>query len=242
MLASLMYHRIGSGKHANSFAMIRTHLEYLKANYPIVLPGDPLPKNQLCVCLTFDDATFDFYHFLFPLLKEMKIRVLLGVPVRYIQEETTLAAEERLSVPYPLMMQDGFFEKKFPFCTWRELREMIQSGYVEAASHSFSHSNLTFTFVNLEREVIQSKKILEERLSQAISSFIYPFGRCNEVLHEFVSLHYPYAFRIGSAFNRNWKNRHRPLSRIPADQLKAPDAVLAPLKNLKYYFKCFSIF
>jgi peptidoglycan/xylan/chitin deacetylase (PgdA/CDA1 family) len=237
MLANLMYHRIGSGKHANSLSMIRSHFAYLKANYPIVLPGDPLPKNRLCVCLIFDDATYDFYFYLFPLLMEMKIRVLLGVPIRYILEETRLDPKERLSVPYPLMMQDGFFEQKFPFCTWQEIREMVQTGYVEVASHSFSHSNLTFPFVNLEREVIHSKKILEENIPQAISSFIYPFGRCNENVHQFVSLHYPYAFRIGSAFNCSWKNDKQPLSRIPADQLEAPDAVLSPLKNVKYYLK-----
>lgn len=144
------------------------------------------------------------------------MRALLGVPTRYIIEETTLPAEQRLSVPYTLAMQDGFFDQKAPFCTWKELEEMVASGLVEVASHSFAHCNLTFPFVDLQKEVIQSKKILESRLPQAISSFIYPFGKVNRSLHEFVSHHYPYSFRIGSAMNGSWDQK-RPISRLKAD-------------------------
>src|SRR5262245_40280321 len=113
MLLALMYHRTSAGpgvdKYANSVAMLRDHFMFLKEHYPLLLPGDSLSKQRLSVCLTFDDATFDFYHFIFPLLKEMNIRALLGVPVHYILEKTDLSPEERLSVPYPLMMQEGFF-------------------------------------------------------------------------------------------------------------------------------------
>ncbi len=238
MLLTLMYHRIGTGKYANSLPMLRSHFAYLKKHYAIVLPGDPLPKKQIAICLTFDDATFDFYHYVFPLLQDMQLRALLGVPVRYILDHTTIAPEERLNVPYSMMMQDGFFEQKAPFCTWQELQEMVQSGYVEVASHSFSHANLTFPFVNLEREVIRSKKMLEEQLPQAISSFIYPFGRYTQTLHQLVAATYPYAFRIGSAFNRSWNDK-RPLCRVSADCLLSPSALFSPLKLASYYFKSF---
>lgn len=236
MLLALMYHRIGTGKHANSLSMLRSHLAYLKDHYPIVLPGDPLKTKSLSICLTFDDATFDFYHYVFPLLQEMGLRAVLGVPVRYILEKTSLTPKERLAIPYPLMMQDGFFDQKAPFCTWEELREVVESGYVEIASHSFSHANLSFSFVNLEREVVFSKKILEDHLPQAISTFIYPFGRFTSEAHAYVSKIYPYAFRIGSAMNLGW-NSKAPLTRIPADCLESPSSLFSPLKLCRYWAK-----
>lgn len=239
MLLAIMYHRVGEGKHANSLEMLREHLVFLKEHYPIVLPQDPLPKRKISICLTFDDASFDFYYYVYPLLKELGIRALLGVPVHYILDTTTLSPIERLQVPYTMAMQEGFFENKAPFCTWQELKEMVASGLVEAASHGYLHCNLTFDFVDLHREVVQSKNILESRLSQAIGSFIYPFGKVTPAIHEYVSQHYPFAFRIGSSLNWGWGKGRQPLSRIIGDQMPSPSALLSPWKLSSYFLKSF---
>ena len=237
MLLAFMYHRIGTGKHANSEEMLRAHLAFLKERYTIVLPGDPLQKGKLSICLTFDDASFDFYRYVFPMLKELNIRALLGIPARYILDSTALCPEERLSVPYTLAMQDGFFDRKAPFCTWEELNEMVRSGHVEAASHSFMHCNLTFDFVDLNREVVASKHIIETNLSQPVSSFIYPFGRMNLGLHEYVAQYYPYAFRIGSSLNWGWGNGKKPISRVIGDQMKGHASLLSFSNLAKYALK-----
>ncbi len=241
MLLALMYHRTGAGpwvdKYANSKAMLREHLLFLKEHYPIVLPGDPLAKKKLSVCLTFDDATYDFYHYIFPLLKELNMRALLGIPVHYILQSTHLDPQERLSIPYPLMMQEGFYDQKAPFCTWEELTEMVDSGLVEAASHSYLHCNLTFNFVDLNREVVQSKEMIEKKLAQPVSSFIYPFGKTTPALHEYVSQHYPYAFRIGSTLNFGWGNGSKPLGRLSADNLSNPAAPFSLLNLTKAFAK-----
>lgn len=241
MLLTLMYHRAELGpridKYANSRDMLRAHFLFLKEHYPMVLPADPLQKRKLSVCLTFDDATFDFYYYIFPLLKELGIRVLLGVPASYILDSTTLSAEERLSVPYSLMMQEGFYNKKAPFCTWKELQEMVASGLVEMASHSYSHCNLTFNFVDLNREVVLSKEIIENKLAQPVSSFIYPFGKTTLALHEYVAQHYPYAFRIGSALNFGWGNSKKPLNRISADNLSHSASPLSFVRLSQAFLK-----
>lgn len=243
MLLALMYHRAERGpridKYANSQEMLREHLLFLKEHYPLALPQDPLPKRKLSVCITFDDATFDFYHYIFPILKELQIRVLLGVPVQYILDSTTLEPQERLSVPYSLMMQDGFYDQKAPFCTWKELEEMVCSGLVEAASHSYSHCNLTFNFVDLNREVVLSKQIIEQKLSQPVSSFIYPFGKSTVALHEYVAQHYPYAFRIGSALNFGWGDGKKPLNRLSADNLSHTAAPFSFFSLSKAFVKAF---
>lgn len=228
-----MYHRVGEGKHANTYQTFVEHLENL-ARYRVVLPGEKLSLFQLSVCLTFDDATYDFYHYVFPLLKQFNMRAILGVPVRYIMESTNLCPEERLAVPYTLAMQDGFFDKKVPFCTWDEIKEMLASGHVHIASHSFMHANLTFPFVDLKREVVTSKEILEKRLGQPVSSFIYPFGKVNKAVHAYVKQHYSYAFRIGSALNFGWGNGL--IRRINADNCQ-PQQLLSRKMKLIYMAK-----
>ena len=220
MLAALAYHRIGTGKYTNALELMKEHLVF-EENYAIVLPGDPLDRGKLSLCLTFDDATFDFYHYVFPLLKELNLRALIAVPVHYIVERTNLPPKERLSVPYTLAMQDGFYDQKVPFCTWEEINEMVRSGLISVACHSYLHCNLTFDFVDLKREVVTSKKILEEKIGQKINTFIYPFGQCSERVHEFVRGHYPFSFRIGSALNWGWGEGKNPLCRIPADNLRS---------------------
>lgn len=230
-----MYHRIGSGKHANDLRLFKEHLEALKDHFPLVLPGERLSGTSLL--LTFDDASYDFYHHIFPLLEKWRIRALLGVPTRYILEKTDREPKERLAVPYFYAMQDGVFDVKAPLCTWRELETMVQSGLVQVASHSFAHKNLTYSFVNLEEEVIHSKRMLEERLPQAVTSFIYPFGRWNGTSHALVQRHYPYSFRIGSASNSGWGCTLRPLARVNCDRLTAPLASLSLRKRLSYWVK-----
>ena len=172
---------------------LKAALISFKERFCIVLPGDEKRKKKEAVVVV-EDALFAVYHHLFPLLIELDMRILLGVAPRYILDETKEEALSRLNVPYALSMQDEFFKTRAPFCTWKELFEMVRSGHVEVASHSFSKMNLTFNFVNLDREVVLSKKVLEEKLPQAISSFIYPFRKTNKRVHKLVGDHYLYIF------------------------------------------------
>jgi hypothetical protein len=59
MLLVLMYHRI---KNADVF---RSFARYISQNHPVVIPGDALPPGKLSICHTFDDAYYDFYHFVY---------------------------------------------------------------------------------------------------------------------------------------------------------------------------------
>jgi peptidoglycan/xylan/chitin deacetylase (PgdA/CDA1 family) len=112
MLMILMYHRVGRGSHSNPRAVLKEHLTYIKHRYPVVLPGDPL-RSGLNVCLTFDDATSDFYHEVYPLLKSLQLPAVLAVPVNLIGTAG--------------------------YCTWDQLKEMKE---IEIASHSMSHVDL----------------------------------------------------------------------------------------------------
>ncbi len=75
---------------------------------------------------------------------------------------------------------------------------MVDSGFVEVLH---THISIAILLLNLSiciDELVLSKEILEKRLSQPITTFIYPFGKVNHAVHEQVAKHYAYAFRIGS--------------------------------------------
>ena len=246
MLLVSMYHRIGKGKLTNDYHIFRQHLELLARNYSIVIPGCTLPPRQLSVCLSFDDASFDFYFYVFPILKKLQIKALLAVPVKYICEDTTCRSDVRLGVSYREAMMGDVFHQKTPFCTWKELKEMSDSGYVKIASHSYNHKDLTEENVDLQEEVILSKEILERKLGSEISTFVYPFGKTNKNIHKYVALHYENAMRIGNAVNKGWHDNNRLLCRVDGDCLEYPQQLLSWRRCcryfLKYYINCFRFY
>ena len=229
MLLVLMYHRISKPD------IFYSHLKWLAQNYPVVLPGDALFSNKISICLSFDDAYYDFYHFVFPVLTQLNIRAIVGVPVKYIIEKTSLDSSIRLSVPYDEAMADNAYLAKVPFCTWKELKEMAESGLVKIASHSYSHVNLTDEKADLTNEIAASKEIIESRLSHRVDTFIYPYGKTNKKVHSFASNHYKYIMRIGSALNKNWHNSEGMIYRVNADEIISSRN---PLNSL-YYFKLY---
>lgn len=218
MLLVFMYHRISHTGFANDIQAFSEHLAYLSKNYSIVLPGDPINHGQLSICLTFDDAYFDFYHYVFPLLKQLQIPAVLAVPVNYIIDQSPVDVEQRLAVDSLVSMDGDHYQTSVPFCTWPELQEMAESPFVNIASHSSSHDNLVKPGVALEREIIDSKTQLETRLNTTVNTFIYPYGSMNNDVHKMVSQHYQYGMRIGSALNRSWSEKNGLIYRVDANK------------------------
>lgn len=223
MMLAFLYHRVGDGKYANPPEMLERHFALLSERYKIVLPGEKLDRFSLNVCLTFDDATYDFYHYAYPLLKRLGLRALLAVPSAYILEETSAPPALRLSIPYSSAMKGDYYRTHAPFCTWAELREMQESGYVSIASHSMSHQHLLTPGLDLEREIRGSKVLLEEKLGREINTFVYPLGKFNGEIQKRVKKHYEFAMRIGTAWNRSWQNSSGVIYRVISDNLIAPD-------------------
>lgn len=90
MLSVIMYHHINSDDLplSNSDAMIESHLKLISQRFTTVFPGDELTNNS--ICLTFDDAYYDFYHYVFPLLKKYNLKTLLAVLRAFIAGSTKL--------------------------------------------------------------------------------------------------------------------------------------------------------
>lgn len=234
MMLTLLYHRVGDGKYANPLPILEKHLTWIASHARVIWPGEALKRFHLNVCLTFDDATFDFYYYVFPLLKRLGLRAILAVPAGLIQDQSDLDPALRLSVPYSQAMKDETARTHVPFCTWTELREMVQSGYVQIASHSFSHQNMLLDNLDLDQEIQGSKRLLEEKLQTSVSTFVYPMGKFNRAVHQLVKQHYSFAMRIGSACNTSWQNLSQITYRVDCDRLASIEEPFCFRKKITY--------
>ncbi|MDP3023199.1 MAG: polysaccharide deacetylase family protein [Sulfuricurvum sp.] len=235
MLTVVMYHHVNSDDLplSNSDVMMKAHLELISERYTTIFPGEPITSSS--ICLTFDDAYYDFYYYVFPLLKKYNLKALLAVPSAFILENTDIDPVKRLSLQHQDIYEN--YQTFAPFCTYAELREMVQSGHVEIASHSMNHVNLTQEGVDLEKEIFGSKVMLEDKLGCRIDSFVLPFGKYNDAAVSLAQEHYSYVFRIGNALNPSWDGIGGLIYRIKGDGLKRPCSLFNPLKYLSFWFK-----
>jgi peptidoglycan/xylan/chitin deacetylase (PgdA/CDA1 family) len=221
-LLVLMYHRAQAGAYGNSAEMLDQHFRYIREHYAVLLPGENGDPGRLNVCLTFDDAYFDFYATVFPLLQKHGLRAVLGVPVACVMETVNVPAANRLAVPH-----DRAFGAPAlgAFCTWPELEQLARSGHVAIAAHGYTHVRLDRGNANLGVEIDTPATLLRARLRQPVDSFIFPYGRYSAEALDHAADQYRYVFRIGGALNRGWNTR--PLYRVDADQMVSADARFA---------------
>lgn len=235
MLISVMYHHVNSDRCSNDLAIFEEHLKYIQENFTSVFPGEKVEKNS--ICLTFDDAYADFYFLIFPLFKKYNLKALLAIPSKYILDDTDELPENRMNFEH----NDLFLNyKKATFCTYKELKEMRDSGLVEFASHSYSHINLLENEVDLDLELRVSKEILEEKLDVKVDSFVFPFGKYNQNILKEAKKYYKYNFRIGNAIHKDFSGINGAIYRVDGDGLKSADEIFKLGKILKYKFKAFT--
>ncbi|MBI4313536.1 MAG: polysaccharide deacetylase family protein [Candidatus Omnitrophica bacterium] len=110
--------------------------------------GKGLPKNA--VALTFDDGFENFYTNAWPVLKKYDFPAIVFI----ITQEVG----------------------KPGFLTWDQIVELDRAG-VTIGSHSIDHPWLpALREEDLRRELVESKRILEEKLGHAVDYFCYPMG------------------------------------------------------------------
>ena len=228
-LLVLMYHRARRGRHGNSAEMLDAHFGHLANRYATVLPGEALEPDALNIALTFDDATFDFYAVVFPLLQKHRLRALLAVVPGVVRERVEAPDASRLTMDSSEAFADP---ERGGFCTWPELREMVASGHVQIAAHGQTHARLDQPGIDLASEVDRPKVELAEQIGAPVNSFVFPFGRHDRRARQHVRNQYDYAFRIGGAMNRNW--RARLLYRVDADEMADAASLFSPQRLTQY--------
>ncbi|EFA73653.1 hypothetical protein CRD_01162 [Raphidiopsis brookii D9] len=139
--------------------------------------GVPLPAKP--VLLSFDDGYGGHYEYVYPLLKKYNFPAIFSVYVKKMEGKTARSS-----------------------LTWEQLQEMASSSLVTIASHSVNHPRdlRQLSEQELSSEVIDSKRILQERLGIPINYFTYPEGKLDErVRARVIAAGYQMAFSMDDA-------------------------------------------
>lgn len=111
----------------------------------------PEPVSFKPLVLTFDDGYQDAFDMVFPILRKYEMPGIFYLIVN------------KIGTP--------------GYLTWDEIVQMQESG-MRFGSHTLTHPDLrNLSVINLEKELKESKKILEQKLGKEITDFCYPSGK-----------------------------------------------------------------
>ncbi|MDY6172910.1 MAG: polysaccharide deacetylase family protein [Fusobacterium necrophorum] len=140
-----LYHQIHPGSKVNP-ELLEQHLLWLsqKGYHTMTLSeyiGEGAPKKT--VLLTLDDGYYDNYKYVFPLLKKYNMKATIFLNTLYISEDRKQEEEiqengianQKAILQY---VETGCGESA-QYMTWREIREMYESGLVDFQAHSHKH-------------------------------------------------------------------------------------------------------
>jgi len=109
--------------------------------------------------------------------------------------ETEIADLKKLSDKQRIAYLEGLYKdnnfaftpKSFNlFLHWEDIKFLANHGF-EIGSHSMSHKKLTeCDGAELDYEIKESKKVIEEKIGKSVKSFSYPYGRRNALVDQVI--------------------------------------------------------
>lgn len=94
-----------------------------------------------------------------------------------IQNKTIIQVLEDIREKFPKAVEKLNNEENSLFMNWSQAKDMAENG-MEIGSHTMSHQILSqLTEEEQSIEIIESKRIIEENIEQAVYSIAYPVGR-----------------------------------------------------------------
>ncbi len=67
-------------------------------------------------------------------------------------------------------------QKRYSVLSWEQLREMAKAGIV-CGAHTLNHPDVTkISSEELRTELVEAKKIIEQKMGRSVDSFAYPYG------------------------------------------------------------------
>ncbi|MBU1109086.1 MAG: polysaccharide deacetylase family protein [Candidatus Riflebacteria bacterium] len=166
-IAGFCYHQIepvASGKFSLSLEKFTAQLEYLHQRSYKTLNSEELlaalasdgPQIDKSVIITFDDGFLNVYNYAFPVMKKFGFKGIVCIYPSFIGSKSAMS--------------------------WQQLQELIDAGW-SVECHSMSHSNLASHYADLElekkfldKEIIASRDIIENRLKNKVRFMVWPYG------------------------------------------------------------------
>lgn len=165
----LLYHHIKSLDSANSASLtvdtntFDAQMQYLINQGYHTISIDELVQALInkqalppkSIAITIDDGYDDFYLNAYPILYKYQLKA-------------------NLMIATGLLGNAGYL-------SWDDLKRMIDTGYIFAYDHTWSHASLTaLADEKIRYEILTGKQQLEERLGRVVNIFSYPYGSQNQ--------------------------------------------------------------
>ncbi len=147
--------------------IFKEHMVHLREKYDIVpLDGILEESNgneRPMVAITFDDAYTNLLEYAVPVLKDYKIPAIIYAPTNYLGKKNEW--DSIYSIPLLQIMSA------------KDLRMLHNEGF-GIGSHTHNHIRLrSQDHTTLQREIGDSKKMLEDITGNTVTSFAYPYGK-----------------------------------------------------------------
>lgn len=128
------------------------------------------------ILLSFDDGFIGNFNFVLPLLRKYQLKAIFFLIV------------ERIG--------------KHPYMQWDNVRELVAAG-MQIGSHGFSHQVIVGKEKEFfQKELFDSKKIIENQISQTVHSISFPHGAYDSSALQFVEkAGYRYVFTSDYGFS-----------------------------------------
>lgn len=113
--------------------------------------------------ITFDDGYKDNFLYAAPILRKHNLPACFFITTGFINTERTFPWDEKF----------GF---KIPNMSWNDVNELAGMGF-EIGAHTVNHVNLgKVDEKTAEKEILNSKLHIEDKIGSAVLHFSYPFG------------------------------------------------------------------
>lgn len=169
----LAYHHVADGNHDSPYYVtVDNFRQQMQALHDwgyipistgdlvaVLRSGGLLPERP--VIITFDDGDLDVYQNAFPIMQALH------------QTGTLYIVADRLECDVCMQTE--------------QLKEMTAAGW-EIGSHTMTHADLLQPGKNLSRELIDSRRMLEEALGVPVHSLAYPFAKADPKVMNLASL------------------------------------------------------
>lgn len=206
-----MYHALVEKRATNLHTVhitveaFRQQMEWLAANnFQTITIGEMLQgfaqkkEGNYCV-ISFDDGYHSIYRYAMPLLKQYGFCATLYLTTAPVGKDdfsnTGINAKTLPTNDKPL--------------NWQEIKEMQANGWsIEA--HSVTHTDINkLTAAQLQFEMAESKKIIEQHLKQPVLHYAFPFGKYNVASLKIAAKIYQTASTVHAGLCSKRSNLHR---------------------------------
>jgi peptidoglycan/xylan/chitin deacetylase (PgdA/CDA1 family) len=160
-------------------AVFSAQMQALHEGSVRVVPLERIASEPNGVALTFDDGFSNFIEHAWPVLKRH------GFPA------TVFAVTGHVGGINNWLTQPAGIPI-LPLMSWRDLATIAGEG-VSIGAHTVTHPSLpALPAVEIDRELLESKVELEERLQVTVPTFSYPYGHWNSAVLESAKNHFTF--------------------------------------------------